>query len=100
VIAEVSNLAFRKKLTFLLVIALLLSVFLGGYHHTCDCYSQSCSICSQAGHQPVLLPTTAIAADENQPLLVKVGLFWSEEIFPDPALSYTPLSGRAPPRLS
>ncbi len=46
------------------------------------------------------VPAAATAADEIHPLLVKAGSVWSVEIFPNSALSYTPLSGRAPPHLS
>ncbi len=50
-----SNVAIRKKFTILLILSLFFSVFLGGYHHCCEFYSQTCTTCQQASHQPFLL---------------------------------------------
>ncbi len=91
--------AFRKNLTILLIVALFFSLFLGGYHHCCDYYSQTCSTCSQTAHQPIFL-TAADTAYYIQPLPVTSYLVLPAEIFPDPPSSYTPLRGRAPPRCS
>jgi hypothetical protein len=92
--------AFRRKLTFLLVLSLFLFVFLGGYHHCCDCYSQSCSLSSHAVHQPLLFSTAAHAADGIQPLLTKTDTVCFGDTIPNPSMSRSPLNGRAPPDLS
>jgi hypothetical protein len=91
-----SNRATRKELTILLILSLFLSLFLGGYHHGCDYYSQTCSTCQQASHQPILL-TAATAADHIQPLPVASFIVLPTEIFPPSALASAPISGRAPP---
>ena len=86
-----------RKLNILLISALLLSVFSGGYHHCCDYYSETCSICSQADYQPISLSTQAKAAENIQLPFISV-LSISAEFFPDPISWFTPLRGRAPPR--
>jgi hypothetical protein len=92
--------AVSKKFSFLLILSLLLSVFSGGFHHCCDFQSNTCSICVQTDHQPILFLTKANAADHIQPLPVTSDLSLSAEFFPDPIPSFTPLKGRAPPRNS
>jgi len=94
------NVALSKKISFLLILFLLLSVFSGGFHHYCDYYSDTCSICPQTDNQPILFLTQANAVDLIQPLSVTSDLSLSAEFFPDPISSFTPLKGRAPPRNS
>jgi hypothetical protein len=93
------NVASRKRWTILLTLSLFFSIFLGSYHHCCDCYSQTCLTCSQTGHHPALL-TTANAADNLHPFPANSTTLLPAEIFPTPFTSYTPLKGRAPPRRS
>ncbi len=90
--------AIRKGLSIILMLSLFLSVFLGGYYHTCECYSQTCTISQQASHQPFLFSTATTAADEIRPFPVRSEFVLSAEILPDPSTAYAPLSGRAPPR--
>jgi len=93
-----SKAAIRKNFGILLIISLFFAVFLAGYHHCCECYSQTCVTCQEASHQPFLFLTAATLADAIQPFLVSSEFVQAEENFTNPCLSYTPLSGRAPPR--
>ncbi len=95
-----SNVVLNKKWSILLFLPLLLSVFLGGFHHSCEYYSQQGSFCTQANHQPILFLTQTVIADNLLPLPARLFFPVSEELFPDPILSFTPLNGRAPPHLS
>jgi hypothetical protein len=91
------NLAIRKKVSILLILSVFFAVFLGGYHHCCECYSQTCTTCQQANHQPFLL-TSVTACDDIQTLAVASYVILPTIIFPNPALFYPPLNGRAPPQ--
>lgn len=89
-----------RKLSFIfvLVIALSLSAYTGGYHHFCTCHSQECSICTQDAVQYFVLSERpsydSDAAYDGAASFVVL----SEEIIPDTPLCLTSLKDRAPPR--
>jgi hypothetical protein len=90
--------ATNRKLALLLVMSLFLVLFFGGYHHFCEYYSDTCSICSHTDNQSdFFLTRTNSSVDHIQPLPITSYIFLSVEFFPDPAAAFTPLKGRAPP---
>jgi hypothetical protein len=92
-----SDVTARKRFTIILIVSLFFTVFLAGYHHCCECYSHKYLTCPQADNQPIFL-TAATVADDLQPHTIISFLVLPGEIFPNSTLSYTPLSGRAPPQ--
>lgn len=92
---EIGDVGMKKRIIFLLIWLLFLSVFLGSHYHFCHYHSQNCSVCSLS--QPMLIPPSATAADSIEPLLVTSLFFPSVAPAPDHILSITPIKGRAPP---
>ncbi|MHB8772578.1 MAG: hypothetical protein ACYC7J_16415 [Syntrophales bacterium] len=90
--------AFRKKLTIFLILSCCLAVYLGVYHHFCDYYAQSCSVCAPEAKQPILFSAEG-AAEHVHPVVVVSDLILPEEHVAVPCLSRAPLRGRAPPRI-
>ncbi len=88
--------AVARKISFILCLLLLLSLFSGGYHHLCEFASPDCSISAHPDNQPALCAAQPYA-DGIRPAPISLFLSRSGEFFPDHAESFTPLKGRAPP---
>jgi len=92
---EIGDVGMKKKIVFLLISILFLSIFLGSHHHFCHHHSQTCSICLLS--QPMLIPPSVTATDGIEPPLLTSLFFPSETLVPDYVSSITPVKGRAPP---
>ena len=92
-----NDVAFKKRVTLLLILCLFLSVFMGGYHHFCQYHSNTCLTSQHAGHEPLLALIATTADDAIRPIFVESCHVLSAEITPRTSISYLPLNGRAPP---
>jgi len=89
--------AVRRRISYLLILLIFLSVFLGSHYHFCEYHSQSCSICA-LNDSMLFLPPVATTNDIEPPHFISQ-LLVSAGSVPVVITSAAPLRGRAPPAI-
>jgi len=94
-VLEIGDVGIKKRIVFLLIWILFLSIFLGSHYHFCHYHSQTCSICSLG--QPILILPSVTVTDGIEPPLLTSFFFPSVTLVPDYVSSIIPIKDRAPP---